>query len=400
MDAAYRALEADGLFRIRRWTPADWVATQAAFVETCVAAGYGAVTDHNAPDAMGAGALPFNQDDRVRWGPSLAYLTAAVRARRNLEIRPHTVVRRIEVEGGRAVAVAAVGPDGEDRIVADEVIVAAGAIGTPHLLLVSGIGPADELAAHGITPIADRPGVGRNLRDHPKAWVDWELRDDVTIADLVPGLQTSARYTATGSTDRGNMMLYPNTVISATNAGFTGRPRGAATAAVTTTPTRVAARRFRIEVVDNLELSSGSVRLRSADPTVPPVIDLGFFGDPVDRERLADGIRRAITLGTMRPMSTLLGERTLPGDDDLATTATLDAWLDRNVMTGHHVSSTCRIGRADDPDAVVDATGRVYGIDGLRIVDASIMPDNVRANIHATVLALAEVMAERIRAET
>ena len=91
----------DGLFRIRRWAPADWVATQAAFVETCVAAGYGAVVDHNAPEAMGAGALPFNQDDRVRWGPALAYLTPAVRARTNLEIRPFTSVRRVEVDRGR-----------------------------------------------------------------------------------------------------------------------------------------------------------------------------------------------------------------------------------------------------------------------------------------------------------
>ncbi len=179
--------------------------------------------------------------------------------------------------------------------------------------------------------VADRRGVGRNLRDHPKAWVDWELRDDVTIADLVPGLQTSARYTATGSTDRGNMMLYPNSVITATDAGFSGRGPGSVTATATTTatapttPARVAARRFRIEVVDNLEESSGTVRLRSADPTVAPVIDLGFFEDPVDRERLADGIRRAIDLGTTRPLSTLLGERTLPGDEDLATTATLDA---------------------------------------------------------------------------
>jgi choline dehydrogenase len=163
---------------------------------------------------------------------------------------------------------------------------------------------------------------------------------------------------------------------------------------------QVVPRSFRIEVVNNLEQSSGTVRLRSTDPTVAPVIDLGFFDDPTDRDRLADGIHRAIALREMSPLAGLLGTRTLPTDDALATPGTLDAWLDRNVMTGHHVSSTCRIGRADDPDAVVDASGRVHGIEGLRIVDASIMPDSVRANIHATVLALAEVMAERIRADT
>jgi choline dehydrogenase len=387
MDGAYRALEMDGLFRVRRWADADWVATQAAFVATCLAAGYGAVGDHNAPDAMGAGALPLNQDDRVRWSPALAYLTPVVRARPNLEIRPFTSVRRIEIDGPRVTGLTVTGQDGESRIAAGEVIVAAGAIGTPHLLLLSGIGPADELAGLGITPVADRRGVGRNLRDHPKAWVDWDVRDDVSIGDVVPGLQTSARYTATGSPHRGDMMLYPNSVVTATanstNAGVDIVPRS-----------------FRIEVVNNLEQSSGTVRLRSSDPTVPPVIDLGFFADPTDRDRLADGIRRAITLGEMNPLAGLLGARTLPTEDALATPVALDTWLDRNVMTGHHVSSTCRIGRADDPDAVVDASGRVHGIEGLRIVDASIMPDSVRANIHATVLALAEVMAERIRAGT
>ena len=378
MDAAFRALETDGLFRIRRWAPTDWAATQAAFVETCIATGYGTVGDHNAPDAMGAGGLPFNQDDRVRWSPPLAYLTTAVRARPNLEIRPRTVVRRIEVDAGRAVAVVVDGPGGSARLAAGEVIVAAGAIGTPHLLLLSGIGPADDLARHGITPVADRRGVGRNLRDHPKAWVEWRLRDDVALADPVPGLQTSARYTATGSPNRGDMMLYPNSVIPGPEPG---------------------SRAFRIEVVDNLELSAGTVSLRSADPTVQPVIDLRFFSDPVDRSRLADGIHRAIELGATGSLAGLLGERILPADDALATPTTLDAWLDRSVMTGHHVSSTCRMGRADDPDAVVDGSGRVHGIAGLRIVDASIMPDSVRANIHATVLALAEVLAGRMLAD-
>jgi choline dehydrogenase len=242
--------------------------------------------------------------------------------------------------------------------------------------MVSGVGPADDLAALDIPVIADRPGVGRNLRDHPKNWVEWRLRDGVRIADEpLPGLQTSVRYTATSSPNRGDMMLYPNSVIPGPDPGSQG---------------------FRLEVVNNLELSSGTVRLRSADPTVQPEIDLGFFRDPVDRSNLADGIARAIELGTTRPLADLLGPRTLPTDDVLATPAALDAWLERTVMTGHHVSSTCRMGRADDPEAVVDPSGRVHGLAGLRVIDASVLPDSVRANIHATVLAVAEVMASRI----
>ena len=377
MDAAYSGLEADRLFRVRRWAPEGWAPTQAAFVEACVVAGYGETADHNAPDAMGAGALPFNHDERVRWSPPLAYLTRTVRARPNLEIRANTTARRIELQDGRACAVLVDGPDGPGRVEAGEVIVAAGAIGSPHLLLLSGIGPADALRALGIAPVADLPGVGHNLRDHPKNWVEWRLRDDVAIDPQVAGLQTSVRYTAAGSPNRGDMMLYPNTVIPGPEPGSRG---------------------FRIEVVNNLEISSGTVRLRSPDPAVAPAIDLGFFREPVDRERLADGVARTIELGATRPLAGLLGERLLPSEDVRSTPSATSAWLDRTVMTGHHVSSTCRVGRSDDPDAVVDSAGRVYGVAGLRVVDASIMPDSVRANIHATVLAVAEVVAARIRA--
>jgi choline dehydrogenase len=172
-------------------------------------------------------------------------------------------------------------------------------------------------------------------------------------------------------------MLYPNSIIAGPEPG---------------------SRAFRIEVVNNLETSAGTVSLRSTDPAVPPAIDLGFFHEVVDRDRLADGMARTIELGATRPLAGLLGERLLPGEDHRVTPAALSAWLDRTVMTGHHVSSTCRVGRSDDPDAVVDNAGRVHGIAGLRVVDASIMPDSVRANIHATVLAVAEVVAARIRA--
>ena len=233
---------------------------------------------------MGAGGLPFNQDDRVRWSPPLAYLTAQVRARPNLEIRPNTSVRHIEFRNGRATAVIVDGPDGTtggERIAAGEVIVSAGAIGSPHLLMLSGVGPADHLDALGIPVIADRPGVGRNLRDHPKDWVEWRLADGVRIADEpLPGLQTSVRYTATGSPNRGDMMLYPNSVIP----GPTRARRGSGWRSSTTSSCPPA--------------RSG---LRSADPSVQPEIDLGFFRDPVDRANLADGIARAIELGTTRP---------------------------------------------------------------------------------------------------
>ncbi|MFN8518588.1 MAG: GMC oxidoreductase [Chloroflexota bacterium] len=245
----------------------------------------------------------------------------------------------------------------------------------PQLLLLAGVGPADDLRALGIPVVADVPGVGMGVRDHPKAWTQWRLRDDLGLRADVPWLQLSARYTATGSDLRGDMMLYPNSMVPGADPGSVD---------------------FRIEAVNNLQLSAGRLWLRSADPDAKPAIDLRLLAEPRDRARLADAVRRSVELGRTAPLADLLAERVLPAADDLATDAALDAYLDRTVMTGQHISSGCRMGRTDDPLGVVDAEGRVRGVDGLRVVDSSIMPDSVRSNIHATVLAMAWLIGERM----
>ena len=121
-----------------------------------------------------------------------------------------------------------------------------------------------------------------------------------------------------------------------------------------------------------------------------------MLSEPVDRSRLAEAIHRCIALGRVSPLRDMLLRRVLPADEDLVSDAALDAYLGRTVMTGQHISSTCRMGRANDPLGVVDAHGRVRGVAGLRVVDGSIMPDSVRANIHATVLAMTWLIAGRI----
>jgi len=153
---------------------------------------------------------------------------------------------------------------------------------------------------------------------------------------------------------------------------------------------------FRIEIVENLQLSSGRLWLRSADPTDRPAIDLALLSEPFDRARLAEAIHRCIALGKVSPLREMLLQRVLPTDEDMESDAALDAYLERTIMTGQHISSTCRMGRADDPMAVVDANGRVRGVAGLRVVDGSIMPDSVRANIHSTILAMTWLIADRI----
>jgi choline dehydrogenase len=385
---AYRAIEADpfgadgdhgrsGPLPIFHWPEARWIATQAAFHEACQELGYGTTDDHNAPHAMGVGALPLNQREGVRVSPAIAFLTPEVRARANLTIVPRTIARRLIISDGRVSGVVAESERGSTTYQAGEVILAAGAVGSPHLLLLAGVGPADELRALGIPVVADVPGVGVGVRDHPKAWTQWRLHDGLGLDATGPWLQLSARYTATGSDLRGDMMLYPNSVVPGAGPGTYD---------------------FRIEAVNNLQLSSGRLSLRSPDPTERPAIDLRLLAEPRDRARLADAVHRSIALGKVSPLREMLSHLVLPEPADLLGDGALDAYLERTVMTGQHISSSCRMGRVDDPMGVVDVHGRVRAVNGLRIIDSSIMPDSVRSNIHSTVLAMALLMATRISA--
>ena len=383
---AYRAIEADpvgedadhgraGAMPIFHWPEDRWIPTQAAFHEACQELGYGVTDDHNAPYSMGVGALPLNQRDGRRIGPAIAFLTPEVRARANLRIVPHTIVRRLLTQDGRATGVVAETGSGSTTYEAAEVILAAGAVASPHLLLLAGIGPAAELEALGIRVVSDVPGVGVGVRDHPKSWTQWRLRDGQGFEANVPWLQLSARYTAEGSALRGDMMLYPNSIVPGDEPGTVD---------------------FRIEAVNNLQLSAGRLWITSADPLVKPSIDLALLSEPRDRARLAEAIHRSIALGRVSPLREMLSHLVLPAPADLVSDAALDAYVDRTVMTGQHISSSCRMGRADDPMGVVDVHGRVRGVAGLRVVDSSIMPNSVRANIHSTVLAMAHLMATRI----
>jgi choline dehydrogenase len=388
---AFKAIEADpwgrdedhgrdGPIAVHRWPREQWIGTQERFYQACLELGYGEAPDANAPDAMGVAPMPLNQDAGTRVTPARAFLTDAVRARPNLEIRSRTCARRLVIQDGRATGVVVAGPDGAtSTLQAGEVILAAGAVGSAQLLLLSGIGPADASRKLGIPVVADVPGVGEGMRDHPKTWISWHLRDDAdpALQPTVPWLQTSARYTATGSDLRGDMMLYPNSVIPGPTPG---------------------SRAFRIEAVNNLQLSYGRMWITSTDPEVKPTIDLRLLSESRDADRLADSIRRSLALAETAPLKEILGPAFLPEPLDLDSDAALLGYVHRTVMTGQHISSSCRLGKDTDELGVVDASCRVRGVAGLRVVDGSIMPDSIRANTHATILALAWMMGGRIAA--
>ena len=147
----------------------------------------------------------------------------------------------------------------------------------------------------------------------------------------------------------------------------------------------------------NLARGAGELRLTSADPTVQPYLDYRFLEDSFDRQRLREAVNVCLRLAEHEGFTDIIDERVAPSDKDLESADALDDWLLKNVSTGQHISSTCKMGPASDSMAVVDQYGKVYGVDGLRVADASVMPDCVRANLNANVMMIGEYIAELIR---
>lgn len=333
----------DGPIYVRRYPPGEWRQDQTAFYEACRSFGMPDCPDHNRPSSTGVGPLPLNNRDRIRQSASLCYLDPA-RSRPNLTVLSDVRATRILFGKSRAIGIEGVADGRPVSHHSDQVIVSAGAIGTPHLMLLSGLGPADEIDALGIKPIADIPGVGRDLRDHPAVPVLWDLARDVAIDETTHYHQVGLRYTAEGSADANDMIVYA-TALPGT-------------------------RQFLARPTVNLARSAGTVGLASCDPKTPPRIDLNYFDHADDRIRMREGIRFLLRLGQSDEMKGVLAGLAEPVAVEAESDADLDAFILAHAATGHHASGTCRMGSWDDPMAVVDPDGCVRGIDNLRIVDA------------------------------
>lgn len=365
-----------GPVSVERPARETWSRAAAAYREVCLELGYPECPDFNAPDAVGIGPVPFNKRDGLRLSTAVAYLAPA-RSRPNLTILASACARRIVFRAMRAVAVEVATESGHLVLEADEIVLSAGAVASPQLLMLSGIGPADEIARFGIGLIADLPGVGRNLRNHPLCATGWSIAAGYGEPEVL-GIpwQTQLRTTAPGSTDREDACL--GMAVLGPRPGTSTEPR------------------LGISALLMHAASSGSVRLASADPDVQPEIDLNYLAEPSDLERMRSMIRLAIDLGRHSRLDGLRGELVSPAPADLASDQALDEWILRSVLTSHHPAGTCRMG--SDEMAVVDEEGRVHGVEGLRVVDASIMPDCPRVNVNATVMMIAEKIADAMRA--
>jgi choline dehydrogenase len=366
---------AEGPIPVRRFQREEWLLPQVAFYEACGAAGFPESPDHNDPNVSGVGPIPLNTLDGVRWSTNVGYLNPA-RHRPNLILMPDCLVHRVLFDGNRATGV--VLGNGGTTIYGEEIILSAGAIGSPHLLMLSGVGPADQLRSAGVPLKLDLPGVGQNLCDHPHVYALWRWQPDFSIDPDRPRYQVALRYTTPGSHLRNDMqILMVSFATGRVDRGGDGR-----------TPEGIV-----LQPVLNLALSKGELRLQSSDPTLQPALDFNLLSDPFDRRRLREALHLCVRLVQHSAFEAILGPRIAPTDEVMASDDAMDEWMMGEVSTTNHISGTCKMGPASDPTAVVDQYGWVRGLEGIRVADASIMPDCVRANTNATTMMIGERMA-------
>ena len=371
----------DGPIIVHRFKPETMLSEQTAFYNACRAAGIPDSPDHNAPDASGVGPCPVNNPNGIRWSTALGYLDMA-RHRLNLTIKANCTVHRILFDGKRAIGVEVESGGETFTAEAEEIILSSGAIGSPQILMLSGVGPAGQLQALGIPVVHDLPGGGQNMRDHPMVYVTFRTKKDHPMDGFAPRVQMALRYTAPDSDLRNDIQVLMQSF---------------ATGKVNLGGDRMEPLGIRMLAILNLAVGSGELRLTSADPSVQPFLDYRYFEDEFDRRRMREAIRLCVKLGQDEGFKDIVEDRIEPTDAELASDDALDVFMRREVTTGQHISCTCKMGPSDDPMSVVDQYGKVHGLQNLRVVDASIMPDCVRANTNVTTMMIGEHIADFIR---
>jgi choline dehydrogenase len=335
----------------------------------------------------GASPIMVNAVGDVRWNAAFAYLDPA-RARPNLTIVPRALVDRIRLDGERATG-AFLRVDGVEReITADVIVLAAGAYGSPSILLRSGVGAPDELERHSIDVQIPRPGVGRNLVDHPRVEVLYQPTPELLARTEAHLASRSARAQ---TLIKARSDACPPNTWDLHLMMRVRRPLNAAPDDASAVPVA------HIYVHAMKPVSRGRVQLASRDPDDLPIVDHGFLSDAVgaDRSTLASGIGLARRLAATSSMRHLIDGELAPG---LASDGPdLDAYIADTVGGYWHPVGTCKMGHAGDPEAVVDASGRLHGSQNVYVADASIMPTIPRANTQLPVIAIAERIADLLR---
>ncbi|HUB97155.1 MAG TPA: choline dehydrogenase [Stellaceae bacterium] len=376
-----------------------------ACLEAGVAAGFPITRDYNGAQQEGFGRLQHTIRRGRRCSAAVAYLRPAL-ARRNLSVAVGALATRIVIEGHRAAGIEYV-EHGERKIARAEreVIVSAGVINSPQLLMLSGIGDPDELARHDIAVAAPLVGVGKNLQDHISVGIEYRRCEPGPFASAMRADRLAIALARAYLTGGGIATCLPSGWMAFLKTG-----EGAelpdiqllfrATPPVShpyLPPINAAFEDgFAFRAVLLRPESRGAVRLASADPSEPPRIHQNFLATEPDRRTLRAGLRLVREVASRAPLQSFVAAELAPGLDR-ASDGDLDAYVRATAATAHHPLGTCRMGTDDDPDAVVDPDLKVRGIDALRVVDAAVMPDLVGGNINAAVIVIAEKAADLVR---
>jgi choline dehydrogenase len=391
---------AGGEWRVERqrlsWEILD--AFQAA-AEEC---GIPRTEDFNRGDNEGSGKFEVNQRRGVRWSAAKAFLRPAMR-RPNLAVRTGCHVERLRMDGRRVSGVEFL-QDGEQCIAEAriETILAAGAIGSPHILQLSGVGPARLLQEHGIAMRHESPGVGQNLQDHLQLRMAFRVKNALTVNQLFHSLRGKARMALEYALFRTG----PLTMAPSQLGIFTRSSPEHATPNIEYHVQPVSLDRFgepphrfpafTASVANLRPTSRGSVRIASADPRAAPAIDPNYLSTPEDRKIAADSLRLTRRIAKARALARFEPVEFMPGTEQQSDDELAKAAGDVGTTIFHPVG-TCRMGAASDPASVVDTRLRVHGLAGLRVVDASIMPTITSGNTNSPTLMIAERGSAMIR---
>ena len=378
----------------------------AAFLQAAVEAGYPRTDDFNGPQFEGAGFYDATIKDGSRFSAAKAYLTPEVQARSNLEIRTGVQVDRVTFEGKRASGIAYQRAGRLEMVRGREVILCGGAVNSPQLLQLSGIGPAEHLRAMGLPVVHDSPDVGGNLQDHLDMIVQWECSQPVTLnanSKFINKIKALGQWVF-AKTGNGAFMPTPTGAFLPSREGLAapdlqihfmpvkGNPHGRGEMS--------GEHGYQMHVCQLRPESRGTIRLASPDPRAYPAIDPRYLSAPEDVDTLVRGIEIARKIGGQPAFDAYRKREAWPGPDVQERGSVIEAmraWGE----TIYHPVGTCRMGA--DATAVVDGNLRVNGVEGLRVVDASVMPYLVSGNTNAPTIMIAEkasdLVAQRLKLE-
>ncbi len=374
---------------------------QQAFVEAGIQAGYPYTPDANGHQQEGFGPMDRTTHQGRRWSTARGYLAQA-EARPNLTVVSGALALKVVLEGRRAVGVEyAQGSAVETARAEREVILCGGAINSPQLLQLSGIGAPDHLQSIGVVVRHERPGVGANLNDHPDVVIQHLCNEPVTLYRAAQGprkimaglewLMFNSGPAASNHFEAG-AFIRSRPGIEHPDLQLTFMPLAVKPGTVEPVPGHA----FQVHLDLMRAHSRGWVKARSADPKAPPAIRFNYMQDPRDREDMRQGVRLVREVLAQKAMDPYRGEELSPGPNARSDEA-IDAWVRQGVETCYHPVGTCKMGSASDRMAVVDESLRLQGLEGLRVVDASVMPAIVSGNTNAPTIMIAEKASDMIR---